>query len=686
ALALARAAGRRGMEQRSLQLLGEIERSRGHAGEARRLLERSLALARELENPERISNTLWSIADLEEGQAAAARAREAIASALQLEDPRSLAYSWQGRIRLAWRTRPRAEALDTAFLGLEAIEALRTRQREEEGRIGLFSAWTQIYRWLAGRLLDAPAPDAPRAFAVMERMRGRFLLESLAPSVAAKALPPDHPAWERERQALEGLAEIQRRLLDPELTTEARPPLLAELARRELILDESRAALFGAGAPRVTGASEFVSLDRVRRTLGPREALLQFQLGSWRNVYGDFAGGSWLLAVTRGGVRVHRLPDRSEIEPLLPVFLGLLERRDGSEGDAARRLGGILLGPALAALPAGVDRLVLVPDGALYNLPFDVLRIGPEGEPIGLRYELALAPSATLFARWRTLRPPRADRSALVLADPALPSSSGEKRWGRNGGSSPFRAAVFEQGMPLAPLPYARREGRAIARLLGARSELLVGEEASERRLANPDVARYAILHFAAHALADGAHPSRSAVFLAAAPDAAGDSLLQPREIVLLPLAGRLVVLSACRTASGTLVSGEGPLSLARAFFQAGATAVLGSRWPLADDEAARLAESFYRHLARGAGAAAALRAARREAKEEGLPAAAWAGLVLIGEPEWRLPASLRPDPRANWSVWAWWGAGGGLALLALLLALARRRPLRAPRQARARS
>ncbi len=600
ALSLARAAGSRHMEQRSLQLLGESERASGRKESARKILDESLVLARGLEEPERVANTLWSLAQITEGTEATRFARLAIAAAQEIGDPRSLAISWQGRMRVDWRTLPREAAVASCFAALSAIESLRILQTEEESRVGLFSAWTQNYRWLAGRLLDGEAPDLPRAFSVMERMRGRFLLESLAAAGTAPARPAD--------------------------------------------------SLTGVAAP----------LAVVRRTLAPDEALLLFQLGSWRDLYGDFAGGSWLITITRGGAQVHRLADRAEIETLLPMFLGLLERRDGKEASAAARLGSMLLGPALGTLPKAVHRLVIIPDGALYSLPWDALRESPESPPLGLRYELALAPSATLFAHWRNSPRSVPARGALVLADPE-PQQIGPAVAARRTSVAPGDEARF------GPLPFARREGEGVKDQL-LLSELWVGRQATIEKLARTPLAPFAVLHFAAHAIADAAHPDRSAVLLA-------DGLLRPREIVALPLLGKLAFLSACRTADGTIVSGEGTMSLARAFFQAGASTVIGSRWPLADDEAEQLSESFYRALAQGATAGRALRQARREAAEARLPPAAWAGLVLMGDPAFALPLALQRPPRAI-PAWAF-GLGGLLlgigAALAFKLALGRR-------------
>ena len=167
----------------------------------------------------------------------------------------------------------------------------------------------------------------------------------------------------------------------------------------------------------------------------------------------------------------------------------------------------------------------------------------------------------------------------------------------------------------------------------------------------------------AAHARADAAFPDRSAVFLAPG-DAAEDGWLQPREIAALTLDGQLVVLSACDSASGFLLSGEGPLSLARAFFAGGAGAVVATRWPLRDDDAAFMMERFYAHSDRASAPRAALRRARREAIAAGRPAAAWAGLALLGDGR-RPPLGLSTAPPFAWPY---------VSILALSLSLVRSR------------
>jgi len=257
------------------------------------------------------------------------------------------------------------------------------------------------------------------------------------------------------------------------------------------------------------------------------------------------------------------------------------------------------------------------------------------------------------------------DLGALALADPALEYAS----LSEPAAPAPLRDSTFGQALSLGPLPYARREGRSVERHLRDRTRLLVGEDATEKILKQVDLGEFGVLHFAAHALVDHEEPHRSAIVLApGAPDE--DGLLQIREIVELELTDQLVVLSACRSATGPVLSGEGIMGLARAFFVAGARTVVGSIWPLRDEEAALLFERFYTHLAAGRSVAAALAAARRERMQEGAPSRAWAGIVVLGDGDF-VPF---PGGVGSQIPLVWLGVLIGLSLAALAGAAWRRR------------
>jgi CHAT domain-containing protein len=318
------------------------------------------------------------------------------------------------------------------------------------------------------------------------------------------------------------------------------------------------------------------------------------------------------------------------------MFNGLLESSQTGAAAAAISLYDALLSDAVSSLPPGINRLVIVPDGVLHHLPFEALQASREAPPLGARYEIVLAPSATLWLQGRARHRRTPTGRMLVLADPALADSAERADRG-----SPIADPSPLRGVRLGRLPHARDESRAIAHHVSG-VDVLIGEKASEQDVKARDLRTYDVLHFAAHAVADEAHPERSAVLLAPG-GPAEDGLLQAREIAALDIEESIVVLSACQTAAGAVLSGEGVLSLARAFFEGGAHAVIGTRWPLRDADAAVLFDTFYRHLAAGVSLSAALKATRDEARAAGRPPSAWASLVLLGNGDLRPFAGRRP-------------------------------------------
>jgi CHAT domain-containing protein len=605
-----------------------------------------------------IDASLSASTDARKARAAQMRALEATARA---RNPRTQAETAGRHMRHSWNTRPRAAAIGDSLAALDTVETLRTLQDDASSSAALFSAWTLDYYWLSGRLLqDGHDDDLDLAFLVTERMRARSLLDALDRS---RPVPdPQHPAVKQRRTLLEAIAAVQRVLMDPTLDEERRAAQLRELEgleRREQEAQRQIALAFH-GEKRVPPT--FATLDTLQSALAGNEALLSFQVGLWTTYDGDYGGGSWLIAVTKKRRTVHRLPDRTRLSPVVPMFVGLLKSGQQRETAAAVRLYQELLSEGIASLPPGITRLVIVADGTLHHLPFEALRASPDALPLAARFEMVQAPSATLWLQWRTTATSQPSGRMLTLADPSL-TEGGEAAQVRN--------AVLFDGLRLGRLPYARQESRAIARHIRG-VEALIGENASEKALKSRDLRAYDVLHFAAHAVGDETHPERSAVLLTPG-DRIEDGLLQAREIDALGLDGRIVVLSACYTAAGAVLSGEGVLSLARAFFAAGAHAVVGSRWPLRDADAAALFETFYRHLGRGASLAEALKATQDEARAAGRPASAWAGLVLLGNGDLRPFAGGRP-PSYQWRQLVPLAMSGAFLVAGLVLAHWRRR------------
>jgi len=645
--------------------------------DAKAEIERALALARATGDRRTVRFGLRLLARQQviADPARPAQAYRTIAE--ELEDARlsgdreDLARGLVMRASMRFRTGPRPEWRADSAASLDAIERIRDLQPDTTVRALAFGPWAFAYYRFSGCLLGAlgtsedPRGDLDLAFEVIERMRARVLLDCLDRAGARPELDESSSAVRRRGEVMRRVSELQARLVSPALKDDERRSAVAELERlqvEEASLREAIARVSPAFAR--ARPTSFAGVADVQARLEPDQALVSFQLAPSTPDAEDpsIDGGSWTVLVTRRGAHAFPLPARHAIEDAVAVYLGLCRRRDGSEARAAARLYRGLLEAALHEAGPEVRRLVIVPDGCLNRLPFGSLREGADqGAPLALRLEIAEVPSATLWLRWKTAgdgvqRVPR----ALTLADPDTAGlASGAARL-----TNPWLARL-----DVGRLPYARTEALALARGIGSTSVVLTGADASEAAVKRADLRGYGALHFAAHAVVDDAHPDRSAIVLA--PGSSGeDGLLQLGEIVRLRLDRQVVVLSSCRSASGTEVEGEGVLGLARGFFQAGAAAVVGTVWPVRDDDMEAFMAAFARELGRGQSLSGAHREAARAALRAGLPAAAWAGTVVLGDGDLVPVPGGRPARRVPLPL-----AAG--ALLALLWLLVRHRPRR---------
>jgi CHAT domain-containing protein len=362
------------------------------------------------------------------------------------------------------------------------------------------------------------------------------------------------------------------------------------------------------------------------------------------------------FVVTRRGVRVVPLtPVDSLLEPA-GRFAALLTSGGPAEQPAVA-LGRAVLDPVVRVLPAAIRRLLIVPDDVLHHVPFDALRLG-DGRYAIERFTIAMVPSAAVaMALWE--RP--------AHTGPATMLAFGDPRFGdeRAAAAGERTRAAFQRGGGLARLAASGREARAVARY-AAYADVRLGARATEHHLKSAALRGVQVLHFATHALVDDR--SLTSTALALAPGAGEDGFVSPADIAALPLDAELVVLSACRTAGGVLVGGEGMQGLATAFLGAGARAVAATSWQIDDRRAAHIAGEYYRALADGMSLGDALRAAKLARLRDGAPPSEWAAWTLVGDPLGYV--NLRP-PRSRA---AWWITGTVLVLSAIGAGVRRRR------------
>jgi CHAT domain-containing protein/Tfp pilus assembly protein PilF len=563
----------------------------------------------------------------QDGARAGELAEEALAHFDSLADRQSQASAYFAIAR-ALRL---AGDLDTAYrfsaLAVQRMESVRERARLDLLRSSYLASRREYYE-LAVELameLDAAHPGedwTAKALEWSERSRARSLLDNLyrAREDLPRRLDPGLLARERSAEArMIDLDLEQVRLRLAGAGGDALRAVGGELRSAALELAEIRADL-RAKDPATSDLlhPEPFDLDRFSRTrLDAGTVLLEIFLGESRG---------FLFWVDRDGVDSFPLPGRNRIDALARLaHENLQESHKPMAANQAERALGDLSRLVLDRIADRLtdQRLVIVADGGLLYVPFAALpdprRRGGDA-PLVLYHEVVHLPSAAVLGE---LRRPRtsAAKTLAVIADPVV--SADDLRL-----AAVQPAAAEEDGSePLPRLPFTELEARAILDLAGEGQGLAaLGFDADLDLVESGALRDYRIVHFATHGRLHSEHPELSGLELSRF-DAAGRpraGTVYVHQIYDLPLAAELVVLSACRTALGREIRGEGLVGLTHAFFHAGAGGVLVSLWGVDDQATTDLMTAFYSNLLeRQMSTAASLRAAQ---------------LALRQQPRWRAP------------------------------------------------
>jgi len=360
-----------------------------------------------------------------------------------------------------------------------------------------------------------------------------------------------------------------------------------------------------------------------KEVLDADTVLIEYLLGEKRSM-------AW--AITRDRVDVAVLPGRAALQALveperralsMPVttLTASASVRDAQARE--RKLYDALIAPLEPALN-GAKRLLIVPDGPLVYVQFDSLRTPRAGGYLVERFAITYVQSAAAHLALRRDSDSRASavQTFVAFGDPvydrvvARSSSSGTRAdW--------------------SPIPGSRAEVLGIGRRYPADVRTMhLGADATESAVKRENLAAYRYVHFAVHGFADEADPAKSGLALGRERGAGEDGMLRMDEIARLQLNADLVTLSACRTAGGKLLGGEGLLSLSRAFFYAGARHVVATLWNVNDRSTAQLMVSFYEQLDKGLSVSDALRQAKLQMLHGSHPAwrspHAWAAFVAM--------------------------------------------------------
>jgi len=469
-------------------------------------------------------------------------------------------------------------------------------------------------------------------FRLSEYLRARSYME-FRDRLAGKP-PRTDPAPENPEEAKlnQERKELLKSLFQEGLGRDEQARMATRIVRIDDLLDAAVFDRYGAG-DRAVRPLRPISLEVLQsRIPDDRTAVLEYLLGESKSI---------LFCIKKDSFELIELPPAREIDDSLAGFLSYLDDPSIPAGKglpAARRLGRILLAPALSSLSARVDRLVIVPDGILFRLPFEALALPtPDAaKPVYVndRFVVSYAPSASSLDPSGPGQDVRYDKDALAFG-----VSKSPRRAHLAGGPAPLAPIAIlddiygRRGFAFESIPHVRDEIADLERRLPpGRIDVYQGQKATERALKGLDLRAYRLIHLACHAFSDDNHPLRSALLMSPETDDREDGYLQVSEMYDLRANADLVVLSACQTGRGTIVMNEGNLGLPRVFFYMGARSVLSSLWPVNDKSGAVFMRHFYDAYFRGEGKAEALRAAKRAMRRTRFAHPYfWASYVLTG-------------------------------------------------------
>ena len=610
-----REVGDRGGEAKVLSGLGAVYLATGDYSSAIEISNRALNLAREVIDVDTENTALYSLAR---------------------------AYRSIGNLD---------EARDRIEESLRLVETTRAKVLSTDLRAAYFATVIKQYEFYIDLLVQLhsihPSQGYDRAaFEASERAHARNLVDTLrvAQADTTHGVDPELLTQEKDRRRLVNEKAAEQTKLLSRTHTAAQADVVAReleslLSDYERIKDRVRSS-----NPKYADltSSASLSLSEIQSSiLDSNSVLLEFSLGDNR---------SFLWVVSTDRLLTFELPPRATIERTARAVYESWKRPGTSRDENKAALFSDLIFKNAYAAVRG-KRLLIVADGVLHYIPFGALPVpGHATASVGPRliaaHEVISLPSASTAAvlREETKFREKTTKAAAVFADPVF--SADDLRVGKkiDGlGSSSTREVVERSAAEVGITSFerlwsSRTEANTIQSLF-ARGDTLAALDfnANREKVLTSRLEDYRILHFATHSLINSSHPELSGIVLSLV-DANGEpqnGFLRMNEIYGLKLRSELVVLSACETALGKDVRGEGLIGLTRGFMYAGSPRVIASLWRVPDRATSELMKRFYEGLFRGGlPPAAALRAAQLDMRKTSRWSSPyyWAGFILQGE------------------------------------------------------
>lgn len=615
-----------------------------------------------------LSNMGMAYKQLSEPEKAIECYNEALKMHRSLNLQRDAAVTLQRIAQLQKEQNKLVDAKNSMEAALNIIEIIQKNILVGDLRISNFSSTYEFYNDYIDTLmlLHSQNPSIgynAQAFEVNEKVHGRSLLELLAQNSINPTLKINNDLIEQEREIRNKINQKAEELFKSKLTLEKSKLIEKDIQELEIEIQKVESKI---NEQNPTYASlinpKTLTLKEVQdKVLDDNTVLLEYSLGRER---------SYLWVISKNAMRSFEIGPSNNINELSQdihkgisqffsearferdqnKILEILEQNNKQIHNKILALSKNILAPASSLLLPG-KKLLIVPDGKLNYIPFSTIikqeesNITNKGERLLLEdHEITnIVSASTLFSQRMYLNQDKQKHEITLIGDPVFsldderikPEISLIKK--RETSISKTRNSIdniedllldtgIDRSVSLSRLPFSGREILSIKSFIkDEKPNVFTDFQANRNNIINDTLKESKFIHFATHALT-AKNPKTSGIIFSLVNEEGKeiDGFLSFEQILTLNLKADMVTLSACQTALGKEVEGEGLISLGRAFAYAGAKRTIITLWKVDDEATSEFMTKFYEKLL----------------KENMSPSTALreAQIYMLKNPKWRLP------------------------------------------------
>jgi CHAT domain-containing protein len=592
--------------------LGSVYQGQNNFALALEYFEKAQSLAHTIGDTVRLVELHWREGQLFYAQQDYTRALEAASNAAdlakQLRSPLMtyFALTLKGQCHRAMKND--VDAASCFALAIDAVESMRDHiAGAEKERQLFFEQRVSPYREMVAMLAEQHRAEEALGFA--ERAKARVLLDVLRGGRINFNQSLGQSERSEERRLYGEMVSINSRIRAERMRENADQSRIntleteLEKARNEYEMFQSGLFYSHPELKTKRGLFSTFTLQGISSVItDTRTAVLEYVVTDEQ---------TFVFVVARDSTRTARLKvsvcpinvKTTDLSNMVQKFRGLLSTNHPGFRQIGRDLYDLLIKPASSHL-AGRTTICIVPDGPLWNLPFQAVQNANDKyllETYAVFYAPSLQVLGEMKKRSASLESPplgRSSRSRSAATNQPLHDAQLYAVGNPSFGGETMASAQALRNTPFVSLPETEKEVEKLrTEVYGARASAVRVGPAAREDTVKAEIGEYRVLHFATHGALNDKNPLYSYLVLAPGGDSGEDGLLEAWELMQMDLKAELAVMSACDTARGRVGAGEGLIGMTWALFVAGVPTTIASQWQVPSESTSRLMVGFHRGL-----------------------------------------------------------------------------------------